>query len=257
MGKETEISWTDSTFNPWWGCRKIAPGCDNCYAATFDHRLGGSHWKSEYKTMGPDYWKRPIKWNTKALKNNKRHRVFCGSMCDWADSMGPESEREKLWELIRKTPMIDWLLLTKRANRIEKCLPEDWGNGYDNVWLGVTVEDRKFGLPRIDILRKIPAKIRFLSVEPLLEDLGLPNFDGINWIVSGGESGTGAREMKEDWLLGVQWHCKMQNVAFHFKQWGCKTNDGANPNEKKGGCLLNGSEFKEWPNINRKNKNGI
>lgn len=127
MGKETGIDWTDSTFNSWTGCRKISSGCDNCYAEKLDHRLGRKNWvEGEYQTMKDKYWKQPLRWNDEAEITRKRRKVFCGSMCDWADSKGPEDQRERLWELIRKTPMLDWQLLTKRANNIERYLPEDW-----------------------------------------------------------------------------------------------------------------------------------
>lgn len=251
MAKNTEISWCDDSFNCWIGCRKISSGCDFCYAEKVDRRFGGNHWEGEYKRMADSNWKQPIAWNKKAEKSGKRRKVFCGSMCDWADSRGPESERERLWELIRKTPMLDWLMLTKRANNITKYLPEDWGNGYDNVWIGVTVEDRKFGLPRIDILRNIPAKIHFLSAEPLLEDLGLINLDGIDWVIAGGESGPGARIMKEEWVKYLQWHCQMQNTSFLFKQWGRNDNDGADKKEPKGGNLLTGRTHLEFPGSKR------
>ena len=249
MGKNTEISWCESTFSPWWGCRKISSGCDNCYAEALDHRLGRKNWvEGEYQKMKDKYWIQPLNWNKKAVLSGIRHKVFCGSMCDWADSKGPISERERLWELIRATPMLDWLLLTKRAKHIKRYLPEDWGSGYDNVWLGVSVEDQKHGLPRIDILRYTPAKVRFLSVEPLLEDLDHINLDGIDWVIVGGESGPVARPMKKEWVIGVALDCKIfNNVPFFFKQWGRKDNDEANHNVKKGGCLLNGKEFKKWP----------
>lgn len=221
MGKDTEIAWCDHTFNPVWGCRKISPGCDFCYAEIQDHRFG-DHWSpgSEYKQMSPSYWHQPTIWNRNALKLGERKRVFCGSMCDWADSNIPIGTRDDLWDLIRATPMLDWLLLTKRANNIEKYLPDDWGSGYDNVWLGVTVENQKHGLPRIDILREIPAKIHFLSVEPLLEELGTINLDGIDSVIVGGESETKARPMHPDWVRALKVHCEISNTVFLFKQWG-------------------------------------
>lgn len=248
MGKNTEILWTDSTFNPWTGCRKIAPGCDNCYAERDDHRFG-DHWSpgSEYKQRVPSYWHQPTVWNKNALKLGKRQKVFCGSMCDWADSNAPQEIRDDLWDLIRATPMLDWQLLTKRAKNIEKYLPQDWGSGYDNVWLGVTVEDKKHGLPRIDILREISAKIRFLSVEPLLEDLGFIDLEGIGWVIVGGESGPGARPMKKIWVEYIQIQCGLIDLPFFFKQWGRNDNIGANPDEKKGGNLLNGKTYLEFP----------
>jgi len=160
-------------------------------------------------------------------------------MCDWAASEIAESERTRLWDIIRKTPLLDWQLLTKRADRIATCLPDDWGEGYQNVWLGVSVENRAHGLPRVDHLRKIPAKIKFLSCEPLLEDLGEINLAGIDWVIVGGESGPRARPMEVSWVHNIKDACAAQAVLFFFKQWGGR--------ESKGGCLLDGAESKAWP----------
>ena len=244
MATETAISWTDSTFNPWWGCMKIAPGCDNCYATAFDHRIGGEHFgpNATYRIMKDDNWKNPLKWNKKAIKLGKRHKVFSGSMCDVFDNRAPEGLRERLFKLIKATPMLDWQLLTKRPQNIERFLPSDWGNGYDNVWLGVTVENRQHGLPRVDILRKIPAKVRFLSVEPLIEDLGEFDLTGINWVIVGGESGQRIREMKEEWVYPIQEKCARYGAAFFFKQKGGR-------DEHKGGCSLGGQEYKAFPRV--------
>lgn len=251
MGKETKISWTGSTFSPWWGCRKISSGCDNCYAAALDHRLGRSNWiEGKYQTMADKYWNQPLRWNRIAENEGKRHKVFCGSMCDWADSKAPESERERLWELIRKTPMLDWQLLTKRANNITKCLPDDWGFGYDNVWLGVSVEDRKHGLPRIDILRKIPAKVHFLSVEPLLENLGRLNLSGIDWVIVGGESGHGARPMHPDWVRALKVNCEISNTPFFFKQWGEWQDGSAHQTKAKHAVILRDGQYFDYETAN-------
>lgn len=241
MGDSTEIAWTDSTFNPWWGCAKISPGCANCYAEAFDKRTGGDHWGAGKapRTMSASNWNNPIKWNREAQQTGVRRRVFCGSMCDWAAVEGPASERARLWETIHRTPMLDWQLLTKRADRIAGLLPDDWGEGYANVWLGVSVEDRAHGVPRIDVLRKIPAAVRFLSCEPLLGDLGPVDLSGIGWVIVGGESGPKARPMSPEWVAGIQIQCHQQSVPFFFKQWGGRVD--------KGGSLLFGEEFKAWP----------
>jgi protein gp37 len=134
MAETTGIKWTDSTFNPWVGCTKIAPGCDHCYAEAGNRRFGGTQWVSGPKVTRPDNWKAPVNWNKKATKP---HLVFCGSYCDWADKNAPEGARERLWDLIRATPRLRWQLLTKRAPNIREYLPIDWGSGYRNVWLGV------------------------------------------------------------------------------------------------------------------------
>ncbi|MCG5509628.1 DUF5131 family protein [Ectothiorhodospira lacustris] len=239
MADSTEIAWTDSTFNPWWGCSKVSPGCANCYAETLDRRTGGNHWEDSPKALSESNWKKPHTWNRKAEKEGTRRLVFCGSMCDWTDKSAPEGQRDRLWDTIRATPALDWQLLTKRAPRIKHCLPADWGTGYRNVWLGVTAEDRKHGIPRIQQLRDVPALVRFLSVEPLLEDLGDLDLTGIHWVIVGGESGPGARPMKPEWAEGVLRQCREQGVPAFFKQWGGMRD--------KGGCLIRGREIKEWP----------
>lgn len=241
MADVTEIAWTDSTFNPWWGCTKIAPGCDHCYAAALDKRTGGDHWgtDSSPRTMSNSNWSKPLRWQKQAEKSDSPRKVFCGSMCDWCDKNAPDGQRERLWGVIRDTWALRWQLLTKRAPNIIKCLPDDWGNGYANVWLGVTVEDRKHGLPRLEILREIPATIRFLSVEPLLEDLGDLDLSRIGWVIVGGESGAHARAMDPAWVDRIRAQCREQLVPFFFKQWGGRRN--------KGGCLLHGMEEKQWP----------
>lgn len=241
MGDSTEIAWTDSTFNPWWGCAKVSPGCAHCYAEAFDRRTGGDNWGAGKtpRVMVPRYWSQPIKWQREAEQTGIRRRVFCGSMCDWAAVEGPASERSRLWEVIRQTPMLDWQLLTKRADRIAELLPSDWGAGYPNVWLGVSVENREHGVPRIDLLRKIPAAVRFLSCEPLLGDLGELDLEGIGWVIVGGESGSNARTMSVLWVLDIKDQCDRHGVPFFFKQWGGR--------KDKGGCLLFESEFKAWP----------
>ncbi|MEX3984138.1 DUF5131 family protein [Paraburkholderia sp. EG287A] len=246
MADTTGIGWTDSTQNPWWGCSAVAPGCDHCYAEALDRRTGGNHWgpHTRPRVMSDANWRKPLRWErehaTFAAEHGRRRRVFCGSMCDWADKNAPEGQRDRLWSLIRATPHLDWQLLTKRAPNIVKYLPPDWGKGYDNVWLGVTVENRKHGLPRLERLRDIPAKVRFLSVEPLLEDLGELDLTGIDWVIVGGESGPGFRAMKEEWAERVRVQCEAQGVRFFFKQHG-----GTRPD--KGGHKLNGREYKQWP----------
>lgn len=247
MAENTAISWTDNTFNPRWGCTKVGPGCDNCYASAFDKRTGGNFFNGTVEPRVTSFgnWKKPIRWNKEALRTGKRIKVFCGSMCDVFDATGNQSWRDRLWELIRNTPMLDWQLLTKRPENIVSMLPNDWGSkGYPNVWLGVTCENKKHGYPRIDILRFIPAKIRFISAEPLLEgDMDDIYLDGIDWVIVGGESGPGCRKMEKDWAKTLIDTCEDQNTPVFFKQWGGNTKD-------KGGCLIYGREHKEWPHPN-------
>ncbi|MBK3779849.1 phage Gp37/Gp68 family protein [Paraburkholderia aspalathi] len=246
MAETTGIGWTDSTFNQWLGCSPVSPGCDRCYAEALDHRTGGAHWgpHARPRMMSEDNWKKPLRWERNheefEATHGHRRRVFAGSMCDWADKNAPEGQRDRLWDHIRATPHLDWQLLTKRAPNIVKYLPSDWGEGYDNVWLGVTVENRKHGLPRLERLRDIPAKVRFLSVEPLLEDLGEMDLTNIDWVIVGGESGPGFRPMEVEWVETIRQQCEAQDVAFFFKQHG-----GYRPG--KGATLLNGKEYKQWP----------
>lgn len=242
MAETTGIKWTNSTFNPWWGCSKVGPGCDHCYAETLDSSTGGDHWgpRKTPRTMSRGNWRLPRQWQKEAAATGVRRKVFSGSMCDWADKNAPEGQRDRLWALIQQTPDLDWQLLTKRAPNIRKYLPADWGDqGYDNVWLGVTVEDRKHGIPRIDALRDIPAKVRFLSIEPLLEFLGPLDLRGIHWVIVGGESGEGARPMELAWVEDLRRQCLEQGVAFFYKQ------RGGHP--YKEACDLHGLEVKEWP----------
>lgn len=232
MGQETGIAWTNHTFNPWWGCTKVSPGCDHCYAETFDrrvHGVGKGHWGKDAprRTFGDKHWSETLRWNAAAQKAGKPALVFCASMADWCDVDTPPGAVERLHELWRATPWLRWQMLTKRPARIAANLPADWGQGYPNVWLGVTVEDRKHGVPRVTVLRTLPAVVRFLSVEPLIEDPGpLPlvgggeKGDGIQWVIVGGESGHGARPFNLAWARSIQQQCERAGVAFFMKQLG-------------------------------------
>lgn len=244
MAEETGIAWTDHTHNEWWGCSSTAgAGCDNCYAARLDEeRFGGNHFG--HGTL-PRLTKEknrnnPYRWNRLAEQTGERHKVFCGSMMDFFDKNSPVGAREKLWEKIKSTTYLDWQVLTKRPGNIQRMLPPDWGDGYDNVWLGVTVENRRNGLRRLDQLRRIPAKVRFLSIEPLLEDLGEIDLRMIDWVIIGGESGPGFRPMEKVWVENIIEQCHARGVSVFFKQWGGTSDDA-------GGCLLNGNEIKEYP----------
>lgn len=242
MGKETGISWCDHTFNPWWGCTKVSPGCKNCYAEAFERRTGGDHFGpgKERRYFGPKHWNEPLKWDRDAARDGVHRKVFCGSMCDWADEEGSRAERARLMEIIGITPNLTWLLLTKRPNLIPHAAPAYWScMPMDNVWLGTTVETAE-QKPRINSLREMPATKRFLSCEPLLGPLGELDLTGIDWVIVGGESGPNARPMDPEWAVDIQRQCKEQNVAFFFKQHGGRGRD-------KGGCLLNGVEVKEFP----------
>jgi protein gp37 len=183
----------------------------------------GAH--SPRRTFGDDHWTEPIRWNkTSRLQLAQRgcaRRVFCGSMCDWAeDHPTAAAIRPQLWDLIRRTPFLSWQLLTKRPERIAGCLPRDWGDGWPNVWLGVSVSEPA-GLWRVAELRKIPAAVRFISYEPALADITSWLFlDGIHWVIFGGESGPGYRAPAgwQDWARTTRELCRINRVAFFFKQ---------------------------------------
>ena len=239
MAEVTGISWTDHTHNEWVGCSSTAgAGCDNCYAAARANRFGEDFVKPRLTSQFNR--NNPFRWNKRAAAANVREKVFCGSLMDFFDKNVSAEWRDPLWKKVGATSMLDWQILTKRPSNIATMLPSDWGDGYDNVWLGVTVENRRSGLRRLEQLRDIPAKIRFLSAEPLLEDLGDINLAGINLVIIGGESGAGFRPMRLEWAENVIRQCREQGVSVFFKQHGGTSSDA-------GGCLLNGIEIKEWP----------
>lgn len=257
MGENSNIEWTHHTFNAWIGCTKVGPGCDNCYAAAWDARgLQGqeTRWGAHATRTrtAPANWRKPLSWDRAAAKAGEPHRVFCSSLADVFDnhpSILPEW-RADLWALIRATPNLDWMLLTKRPGNIAKMLPSDWGRGYPNVWLGCTIVNQEEAERDIPKLLAVPAIVRFLSMEPLLGpvDLGMiwlrrfgekqtdlsnrlgdyvqplrGNFTDspkINLVIVGGESGPRARPMHPDWARSLRDQCNAAGVAFHFKQWG-------------------------------------
>lgn len=230
MGKETAIEWTHHTFNPWWGCVRVSPACDHCYAETWAKRLGEDVWgpKSDRRFFGDTHWKEPLKWNTEAATQGVRRRVFCASMADVFENR-PDlvPHRQRLLDLIDQTPHLDWLLLTKRIHLVKKQLPKGY-NFPSNVWLGTTVENQAEADKRIrHLLGFSTPAVRFLSCEPLLGPLDLEAFlfkneNGIrvDWVIAGGESGPGARPMEPQWPEDLRKQCIAAKVAFHFKQWG-------------------------------------
>jgi protein gp37 len=198
MGLVTGISWCHSTFNCWIGCSKVSQGCKFCYAETLNNRWNGGNWGpgAPRRITSDANWKQPIKWNKDATKSGKRHRVFCASLADVFDDEAPEGGRERLWGLIEATPNLDWLLLTKRTDKIIERVPKAWlDSPLDNVWYGTSVENDAVKV-RIDMLREVPAKVRFLSVEPMIGDINYPaSAKDISWMIFGGESGNQARRM--------------------------------------------------------------
>ncbi len=228
MAEKTAIAWTDHTFNIAWGCVKVSPGCANCYADTLAKRRGSDVWGpgKPRRTFKADHWKQLAKWQRDAVRDGVRRRVFCCSMCDvFEDHPTIDAERERLWDAIRESPSLDFQLLTKRADRIEPNLPADWGDGYPNVWLGVSVEDQKWAEKRLPILEPIPAVVRFASYEPALGPIdwyaeagGTRLIDCVDWIIYGGESGPGWRQHDLAWPRATRVACDESGVAFFFKQ---------------------------------------
>lgn len=229
MGKITGIGWTDHTFNGWWGCEKVpgAPACAHCYAETFSNRLGNDLWGKDAprRFFGEKHWLEPLSWHRSAEKSGVRRRVFAFSMGDWAEDR-PDlvDARDQFFEVIRLTPMLDWQLLTKRQDFAER-LPDDWGNGYPNVWLGVTAETQKRADLMIPALLRTPARVRFVSAEPLLEPLNLRRYLHLlelDWIIVGGESGANARPLVCRWIRDLIRQGREADVAVFVKQLGAK-----------------------------------
>lgn len=241
--KTTKIEWTDKTWNPITGCTKISAGCANCYAEIMSKRLQAMK-QDKYKngftlTMHNDVLDEPIKWK-------KPHTIFVCSMSDLFHENVPFAFIDKVMETIKSTPQHNYQILTKRANRMaeyfsDKIIPK-------NAWLGVTV-DIACSKSRIDFLRNLNAPIKFLSCEPLLEDLGNINLDGIDWVIVGGESGVKARPMKEEWVQSIKVQTEKQGSAFFFKQWGTWGSDGIKRNKKANGKLINGKVYQTMPSL--------
>jgi protein gp37 len=261
LADKTIIAWTDHTWNIAWGCFKVSPGCKNCYADTLSqlrYRDGegkpnviwGPPAQTARRTFGPAHWKDPLKFEKVAALEGPKptddggtrpHLVFSSSMCDvFEDHPQIAAERAKLWPLIRSTPHLHWQLLTKRHDRIAQSLPDDWGpEGYPNVWLGVSIESDAY-VHRMDALRDIPARVRFISYEPVLGDIPSLDMRGLDWLIVGGESGPGYRmpldgkpvdakrlTPAQRAIADAQWwavmrelraRCASAGVAFFYKQ---------------------------------------
>jgi protein gp37 len=238
----SRIEWTEQTWNPAVGCTKISAGCKNCYAETMAKRLkamGTPGYENGFALqILPERLEDPV-------KRKKPTVYFVNSMSDLFHEKIPDAYIEQVFEVIARTPHHTYQILTKRGARMARFfkmrpVPE-------NAWLGVSVENRKHGVPRIDHLRRVPAKIRFLSVEPLLEDVGELDLKDIHWVIVGGESGPKARPMKEEWADGIRTQCEEQQVAFFFKQWGGWGADGKRRAKHANGRLLNGRTWDEMP----------
>ena len=222
MAKDSRIEWTHHTFNPWWGCVKVSPACKHCYAESWARRFGMDLWgkSGPRRPVGDDYWRQPIKWNKEAERSGEHRRVFCASMADVFEGRADLAQwREKLWPLIEQTPNLDWLLLTKRPQNVQRMVP--WNNEWPaNVWLGTTAENQKYADSRIPKLLAVRARVHFISAEPLLGPLSIAKWSGIDWVIAGGESGRGARPTDPEWVRALRDECKEASTAFHFKQWG-------------------------------------
>lgn len=219
MSATSTIEWTDATWNPVRGCTKISPGCKHCYAATFAERFRGvpghPYEQGFDLRLVPEKLSEPLKWPTPKS-------IFVNSMSDLFHDDVPEGYIEQVARVMGLANWHTFQVLTKRAERMSDLLSGrlSFASALPHVWWGVSVENRKHGLPRIDALRQTPAAVRFLSVEPLLEDLGEVNLDGIHWVIVGGESGAGARPLQREWVVRLREQCEAAGVAFFFKQWG-------------------------------------
>ena len=239
--KTTKIEWTDKTWNPVTGCTKKSTGCLHCYAEVMSRRLKAMGQKKYVNgftvTLHEKCLEEPLVWKGS-------HNIFVCSMSDLFHENVPFEFIDKIFTVIKKTPQHRYQILTKRAERMTEYfavreIPV-------NVWLGVTVEAKDFRF-RMDFLRKLQATVKFLSCEPLLEDLGELNLDGIDWVIVGGESGAQARPMQESWVLNIRRQTEEQGVRFFFKQWGTWGADGIKRNKHANGKLLKGEIIQEMP----------
>jgi protein gp37 len=239
--KTTKIEWTEATWNPSIGCSKVSAGCKNCYAEVMAKRLqamGTVGYEDGFKfKILPDRLDQP-------LNIKKPTKFFVNSMSDLFYEKMPFKFLDEIFELIKKTTQHQYQILTKRENILAEYFKTK--NVPENVWLGVTVENADMK-HRIDVLRNIDAPIRFLSIEPLLSEMGALNLLNIHWVIVGGESGASARPMDKQWAINIQKQCKEQNAAFFFKQWGTWGEDGVRRNKKENGKRINGKIYQEMP----------
>jgi protein gp37 len=252
MAERTEIAWTDATFNPWIGCQKVSPGCDHCYAESWSNRYRFTEWgpHGKRRRTSAALWRTPLKWNAAAgdfqRAHGHRQRVFCASLADWFDNQAPPAWRDDLIALIDATPDLDWLLLTKRPENARKLVPDAWW-GRPNVWFGVTAEDQAHYERRWPLAATIPAKVRFVSYEPALGALDIrrcgPPYP--DWIICGGESGSGARPAETEWASAVIEKCREVGSAVFVKQLGRNARAASRPLSLRD--RAKGGDPEEWP----------
>ena len=256
MGKDSKIEWTDHTFNPWWGCTKVSPGCDNCYAEALDRRwFKIGHWgKGQPRRIfdvDTKHWAEPFKWNAKARDAGKRARVFCASMADVFDNEVYQGWRDRLFEIVEDTEHLDWLMLTKRIGNVAKMVPTWWQDEFPpNVWIGASIVNQEEAERDMPKLLEVPASIHFISYEPALGpvyltpwlEAGVPTRP--DWVIVGGESGPGARPFNTDWAQSVVDQCRVAAVACFVKQLGAHVIQGGQRRMKRD---RKGGDMSEWP----------
>ena len=241
MAERSDIEWTDATWNPIRGCTKISPGCKHCYAETFAERWRGipdhPYGQGFDLRLVPEKLVDPLTWR-------RPRRIFVNSMSDLFHEDVPVDYVRSVFEIMRAADWHIYQVLTKRSRRMRdvvRALPSSL-RPRQHIWLGVSVEDRKHGLPRIVDLQDTAAPVRFLSVEPLIEDVGEIDLDGIDWVIVGGESGPGARPMRREWVRSLRRQCRQASVPFFFKQWG-------GVQKSKQGRELDGRTHDELPDV--------
>jgi protein gp37 len=239
MSLDSAIEWTDATWNPVRGCTKISDGCKHCYAETFAERFRGvkghSYEQGFDLRLVPEKLAEPLRWRNPKM-------IFVNSMSDLFHENVPDEYVVAVAEVMVAAKWHTYQVLTKRSDRLRELLNTSlhFAANQKHIWWGVSVENKKYGLPRVQNLQKAEAEVRFLSVEPLLEDLGKFSLSGIDWVIVGGESGHGARPMKKEWVVSVRDQCKREDVPFFFKQWG-------GVRKKAVGRKLDGKTYDEFP----------
>jgi protein gp37 len=242
VASHTDIEWADATWNPVTGCDKVSPGCQNCYAETFSHRFEGVPGHPYEQGFAVKLWPErlglPLRWK-------RPKRIFVNSMSDLFHPLVPDDFIRQVFDVLEKASWHTFMILTKRPERARALASQlPWPK---NVWFGVSVENQRY-TARIDVLRQIPAHVRFLSCEPLLGPLKL-DLAGIHWVIVGGESGAGARRMDPDWARDIRDQCTAAGVPFFFKQWGSFNESGQRVGKKRAGRLIDGRTWDEFPSL--------